>query len=435
MSKSVSKANNDILTLLNAKSVNTKETKKRKISAVQKSSIVAESPVSKEKVSDKKSKSVKAKPKALKTETKVRKGKKSTKEKEKEEFTAETTHEMIIMHLPIAPENIDLIEQQFSENKLLEYNPNLNDPKPYSNVYETVYGSSTGMIIDTPPENESKDMSTPLDFTDSQNNDDKSHIDIENVMQKREEDTIIFDNPLKDSVSKGNKQSKLVKRLKLDDSQSEDDMESKPKVYFQVLPNIYSLDGKSEWPSKTNQWCWWCCHSFDSVPIPCPKTYNRLHKKFMVYGCFCSFNCVLSYNDSIHMPSRNSYLLIKGLQTAMTSNNSDISPAPPRQTLKVFGGTLTIQEFRKSFNNGIVYSFMQYPFMPYTQYIETAFKTRTGDHTQSSGYCGREDNISKDSPLLTSPVNTREEKKIRLKRNKPLPQANNTLDALLKLRS
>ena len=50
----------------------------------------------------------------------------------------------------------------------------------------------------------------------------------------------------------------------------------------------------SEWINSTNIRCWWCCYEFDNKPVGIPILYKE--NKFHVYGCFCSFNCCLSYN-------------------------------------------------------------------------------------------------------------------------------------------
>ena len=51
---------------------------------------------------------------------------------------------------------------------------------------------------------------------------------------------------------------------------------------------------------KTNVRCWWCTLPFDNVPCGIP--HHHVDNVFHVYGCFCSFNCALSY--AINFPKK-----------------------------------------------------------------------------------------------------------------------------------
>src|SRR4029079_16243870 len=46
---------------------------------------------------------------------------------------------------------------------------------------------------------------------------------------------------------------------------------------------------------KVNIACWWCCHTFDTYPIPAPLKYDTKKEVFKVIGCFCSFSCSRAY--------------------------------------------------------------------------------------------------------------------------------------------
>ena len=40
---------------------------------------------------------------------------------------------------------------------------------------------------------------------------------------------------------------------------------------IKTVKKLYKvLDSLEEWPEKSDLLCHWCCHSFDSMPIPCP---------------------------------------------------------------------------------------------------------------------------------------------------------------------
>ena len=117
-----------------------------------------------------------------------------------------------------------------------------------------------------------------------------------------------------------------------------------------IIPmNINFIDnstGKTILCEKTDIACWWCTYSFETLPCFIPERYND--GKFYVFGCFCSFNCAMSYNillNDYKVLSRNS--LIKNLYYTITGKNDDISLAPPKEALRKYGGILTIDEYRK----------------------------------------------------------------------------------------
>jgi len=100
---------------------------------------------------------------------------------------------------------------------------------------------------------------------------------------------------------------------------------------------------------KTDIQCWWCCHSFDTPPCFVPTKYDDLRDRFKITGNFCSWNCAKSYilddNLGVHRSSDihnfTRMLLKMGI-------NYKIKMAPRKETLKCFGGILTIEEFRES---------------------------------------------------------------------------------------
>ena len=124
---------------------------------------------------------------------------------------------------------------------------------------------------------------------------------------------------------------------------------------IRVVTTIKNVHNMSEWPETTQVCCWWCCHKFDNCPCTLPTKYDPLRKRFQFIGIFCSWNCTKSYNfeRNDHRRYERSELislLIQQMYGIITSIN--VKPAPPRQTLKMFGGYLDIDEFRD--NNSMV---------------------------------------------------------------------------------
>lgn len=132
------------------------------------------------------------------------------------------------------------------------------------------------------------------------------------------------------------------------------------------------------WPLKTDVYCWWCCHSFDSVPVGLPVEFNfikdRQRNLFKVKGNFCSIACVLAwYNHSKYNQSGKIFNLIKLLNKKLTGSDGysqKLIPSPPRESLKIFGGELSIKEFREKSDNGFIYNLIEYPMIIIKEFIE-----------------------------------------------------------------
>lgn len=170
------------------------------------------------------------------------------------------------------------------------------------------------------------------------------------------------------------------------------DETKRPCVCAVTMVNI--SDGKIL-PKNTPISCFWCRHPFRWIPIGCPVRYvnNQINKRYTseitkeVYdikenvpkrdikklresdikeveitgsnkehyetdGIFCSFNCCLSFiRDNKHNPiyDHSEYLLANMFYDAL-GTDSKIIPAPHWRLLSDYGGVLSIDDFRDSFN-------------------------------------------------------------------------------------
>ena len=96
---------------------------------------------------------------------------------------------------------------------------------------------------------------------------------------------------------------------------------------------------------KTNIACWHCSYTFDSSPLFLPEKYHN--GKFYVFGNFCTWSCMLAYNNQIdeyRKQIRNS--LIKKLYKDIYGEECMIKPAAQRECLEKFGGPIKIDKFR-----------------------------------------------------------------------------------------
>ena len=97
-------------------------------------------------------------------------------------------------------------------------------------------------------------------------------------------------------------------------------------------------------------WCWWCCHPFESESLQLPYGYDDRRKRFSTLGNFCSWSCMKSYALDTYGLTKGSIICgnISLMRKRMYNKLSSVKKAPNRYTLNVFGGTMTIEEFREN---------------------------------------------------------------------------------------
>lgn len=144
-------------------------------------------------------------------------------------------------------------------------------------------------------------------------------------------------------------------------------------------------NGNPEWPIKTDIWCKHCSHPFNNPPIGIPQSFqiiDGIHYYEMSHKFFCSFNCTLAYilncpdrrvdkctdADIIEQISLLNMLCSESSGTPLT--DFKITPAPPPDILKVFGGRYSIDEYREKFYDGSVFFVYMPPIIPIINIIE-----------------------------------------------------------------
>lgn len=103
-------------------------------------------------------------------------------------------------------------------------------------------------------------------------------------------------------------------------------------------------------------WCWWCCHPFDNEPLHLPYKYDSIKDVFHTSGIFCSWSCMKAYNISTTRGGRSGIVAdnITLMRKRACSKLVPTKAAPNRYMLKVFGGNMEIDEFRKCSEDGNV---------------------------------------------------------------------------------
>jgi hypothetical protein len=175
-------------------------------------------------------------------------------------------------------------------------------------------------------------------------------------------------------------------------------------------------------PEKTEIACFWCAHAFSWQPSIIPEREEK--GTYRVYGNFCCPNCCMAYllteNLDTHVRWERISLLhrLYGKQYA----SGRIFPSPSRECLSLFGGSVSIQQYRSTVAAGKVRVDIQTPPMVS---ILGSIDTKPIDFYDSS----MKHTIS---PLLGEIVPKAEEG-LRLKRSKPLKEKESTLDSVLKI--
>ena len=179
--------------------------------------------------------------------------------------------------------------------------------------------------------------------------------------------------------------------------------------------------------------CWWCVHALPEVtPIHLPIKYDSKLDRFSCIGNFCSWQCAKAYAiDMGTSRSGETQSFLAMMRRRSIGRYEPLWPAPKRQALTCFGGSMTIDEFR-SYGGLIEPPRIHYPFEKL--YFATSggggaaaapINTKTGtssNKVQNSGRLKAIENSSTETDTL------------RLKRNKPLSRATSKLENALGLK-
>lgn len=128
------------------------------------------------------------------------------------------------------------------------------------------------------------------------------------------------------------------------------------KNIFDCKESVYQV----KFDNKSTCNCWWCKHSFDNSKIELPINYYN--NTFYTYGIFCSYECCQAYNIDLNDENvfkRSSLLKFHYYKTFGEFKN--IKKAKDWKILSLFGGNVSIEEFRNSFENINDYNYLKPP--------------------------------------------------------------------------
>jgi hypothetical protein len=165
--------------------------------------------------------------------------------------------------------------------------------------------------------------------------------------------------------------------------------------------------------------CFWCSHKFGWAACVLPISYDAYKNLYTCEGHFCSPECSLAFlykesdTDSIKW---NRHSLLRSLYSNLYVNK-ELSPAPPRTLLRMYGGPLDIEQYRTYTMkvNDIVASEL-----PPIRLLFPSMNIQ-GPIRDIKKYVS-----------LTNDVIEKASEQLRLKRSKPVNSHVNTIDCLLK---
>jgi hypothetical protein len=175
-------------------------------------------------------------------------------------------------------------------------------------------------------------------------------------------------------------------------------------------------------PMKSEVACFWCAHTFTNQPCVLPEREEG--GTYRVYGNFCCPECAVSYllEETLDSTTRWERMALLNRIYGPASKHVRIFPAPSRSSLKLFGGPMTIEAYRKTILQGKVRIDIQ---MPPMVSILGSLDTKPIDFYDSS----LKNTVS---PLLQETISKAEEG-LRLKRSKPLKDRESTLDSVMNI--
>jgi hypothetical protein len=172
-------------------------------------------------------------------------------------------------------------------------------------------------------------------------------------------------------------------------------------------------------PLTSDAACFWCCHTFANRPVVLP--IRDTCEYIQVTGNFCSPECATSYlfdmRQDYHTRWEQLSLLYRIYGEAC---NGKIHPAPPRNTLSLFGGLLSIQEYRNLIQSHKVRVDIHLP--PMVSILAT-MDTKPIDFYDAS--------LTKNVTETVKERLQKAEDVLRLRRTKPLKAWESTLDACI----
>ena len=201
--------------------------------------------------------------------------------------------------------------------------------------------------------------------------------------------------------------------------------ESRPLQCFSkidLMVQYKNNPNQKEIPKSVDIACFWCAHAFDGQPCIVPE--REVHGVYRVYGNFCCPQCAFAYLLQETLDPHVRWERIALLHRIYDRDgNGRMFPAPCRESLKLFGGPLTIESFRSTIDKRYVRVDIH---MPPMVSILGSIDTKPIDFFDSSIKNTLVGSLQKENTVKA-------QEGLRLKRSKPLKDRESTLDSVMNI--
>ena len=140
-----------------------------------------------------------------------------------------------------------------------------------------------------------------------------------------------------DDLPETKSKSQVIINIKPDDEKTSDELPGYEKTECEVCD------------TSTECICWNCCHTIDNLPISQPLLYG--HNVFTTCGNFCSYACIGRYIIDSKLTREELFTQLSLLNLFVNKSNNTYSdsvvPAPSRLCLRMFGGNMSIDDYRR----------------------------------------------------------------------------------------
>ena len=202
----------------------------------------------------------------------------------------------------------------------------------------------------------------------------------------------------------------------------EEPVKQEIKVFrtIDVMLEYHVANETKQLPESVEAACFWCAGCFEGRPVVIPSLEE--HGTYKVYGNFCTLSCALSFllNEQVDPQVRWER---QALLHRMYSQPESIHPAPPRDSLKFFGGLLSYEQYREIIEKKNIRIDTNLP--PVISILAT-LDTKPIDFYETSLRNTSAAGAGIDVVKTLEPG-------LRLKRSKPLKDKESTLDAVMNL--
>ena len=183
-----------------------------------------------------------------------------------------------------------------------------------------------------------------------------------------------------------------------------------------IIQDIVSkIHNQTDYPSGTA--CFWCCHPFAWKSFVVPTHYDAHSNQYNAEGHYCSAECALGWIYADARLTDTQRWLRHSLLASMYKITT-LNRAPDKRALRMFGGTLSIEQYRRYIREGGAP--LQLAMPPIRLYMPS-INTHTSSRDIKSYVTLSNDTVDKASQQL------------RLKRSKPVHQTVHTLDKCMGL--